>query len=172
VTSHLPLSTGPSAAAAYRQGVDHLVDGRIAEAAAAFRRAVTEDRCFALGHAALAVALAELDHAGDRPGAAGRSGTRPGFDAEVVRAARCDPDGGAATRQALDAADRARSCSRRLSRGERHHVEVVVLTLRDRPARASALGREHLYEFPGDRVVGHVLRRWCDDDATSLDDTG
>jgi hypothetical protein len=91
----------------------------------AFRDAVEEDPCFALGHAGLAVALSELD------------------DEERL--------------DATDALERARRCSRRLTRGERHHVEVVVLALRGDRASASALAREHLTEFPHDTVVARVL---------------
>lgn len=44
-----------------------------------------------------------------------------------------------------------------LSRRERQHVAVVALALEGRMTRASALGREHLHEFPGEAVVAHVL---------------
>jgi len=130
--SDLPLSTGPSAASAYRQGLTALLADRLPAAAAAFRLSVTEDPCFAMGHAGLALVLSvsELDDAGRN--------------------------------DALDAVERARTCSRRVSRCERHHVEVVALALRRRFARASALGREHLVEFPDDVVVAQVLSRWCD----------
>jgi Flp pilus assembly protein TadD len=62
---------------------------------------------------------------------------------------------------AADALERARRCSRRLTRGERHHVEVVVLALRGDRASAWALAREHLTEFPHDTVVARVLAA-CD----------
>jgi hypothetical protein len=52
---------------------------------------------------------------------------------------------------------------RRCSRGERQHVTVIALALHGPISRASALGREHLGEFPGDLVVLHVLVRRCDD---------
>ena len=138
--SDLPLSTGPSAASAYRRAVTDLLAGRFPSAAAAFRHAVTEDPCFVMGYAGLALALSvsALD------------------DAE--------------RNDALDAVERARTCSRRVSRCERHHVEVVALALQRRFARASALGREHLVEFPDDAVVAHVLDRWCDDHAAKAED--
>ena len=138
--SDLLLSTGPSAASAYRLGVTALLADRLPEAAAAFRLAVTEDPCFAMGHAGLALVLSLSD-----PDDAGRN-------------------------DALDAVERARTCSRRVSRCERHHVEVVALALQRRFARASALGREHLVEFPDDVVVAQVLRRWCDDSNGLADD--
>ncbi len=59
--------------------------------------------------------------------------------------------------EAADALERARRCSRRLSRGERHHVEVVVLALQGDVASASALALEHLTEFPDDAVVARLL---------------
>ena len=49
------------------------------------------------------------------------------------------------------------TCSRPLTRGERHHLEIVRLALRGDLARASALAREHLSEFPDDAVVGRLL---------------
>jgi len=130
VPTDLPLSTGPTAAAAYRRGRAALLRHDHAGAAAALAEAIAEDPCFAVGHAGLALALAELDD--DR---------------------RHDQ---------AEAAERARTCSRRLSRWERHHVEVVVLALRRHTTRASALGREHLTEFPEDALVRLVLSRWCD----------
>ena len=62
---------------------------------------------------------------------------------------------------ALDALGNARRCSRQLSRRERHHVELVLLTLEGRTGHAAALGQEHLSEFPDDEVAGYVLQRWC-----------
>jgi hypothetical protein len=59
--------------------------------------------------------------------------------------------------EVTDALERARRCSRRLTRGERHHVEVVVLALGGDVASASALAREHLSEFPDDAVVARLL---------------
>ena len=49
---------------------------------------------------------------------------------------------------------------RRLTRGERHHLEIVQLALRGDIARASALAREHLSDHPDDAVVGHLLADW------------
>lgn len=121
-------TTGPTAAEAHRRGAEELASGRPREAACAFRKAVGEDPCFALAHAGLAVALAELD------------------DDERL--------------DVTDALEQARRCSRRLTRGERHHVEVVVLALRGDVASASALAREHLSEFPDDAVVSRLLARW------------
>ncbi len=59
----LPLSTGPSAARAYRGGVAHLLTGDPEPAVVAFRAAVQEDPCFAVGLAGLAVSLAVADAA-------------------------------------------------------------------------------------------------------------
>jgi hypothetical protein len=132
VTPDLPLTTGPAATRAYRLGVTCLLAGCPGSAASAFRRAVAEDPCFAAGHAALAAVLAELD----------------------------DADAGAS--DALVAAAAPQRCSRRVSRAERHHVELVLLALDGRTARASCLGGEHLAEFPGDALVRHVLARWCE----------
>jgi hypothetical protein len=56
-----------------------------------------------------------------------------------------------------EALERARRCSRRLTRGERHHVEVVLLALRGDLASASVLAREHLSEYPDDAVVARLL---------------
>jgi hypothetical protein len=66
-----------------------------------------------------------------------------------------------------DALERARRCSRPLTRGERHHVEVVVLALRGDVASASGLAREHLTEFPDDAVVAHLLTG-CGGSGTSV----
>jgi hypothetical protein len=44
---------------------------------------------------------------------------------------------------------------------ERHHVEVVTLALTGRFVRATGLGRQHLADHPDDRLVRHVLVRWC-----------
>jgi hypothetical protein len=43
------------------------------------------------------------------------------------------------------------------TRAERHRVEIVLLFLRGDIARASALAREHLAEFPDDLVVARLL---------------
>ncbi len=128
--AELSLSTGPTAATAHRRAVALLVSGDVEASALAFRDAITEDPCFALGHAGLAVALS-------------------------AAADRDDQE------EAVEALANAHRCSRHLSRRERHHVEVVLLALRRRTARASALGREHLDEFPGDAVVRFALVRWC-----------
>jgi hypothetical protein len=56
-------------------------------------------------------------------------------------------------RNTIDRATRQREISRR----ERQHVGVVALALQGRLTRASALGREHLHEFPNDEPVIHVL---------------
>jgi hypothetical protein len=125
----LTLTTGPAAARAHRHGIEQLRSGRLRDAVGAFREAVAEDPCFAVGYAALAVALAALD----------------------------DDD----QADAQHALEEARRCSRRLSRSERHHVEVVALALGRRVSRASALAEEHLAEFPDDEVARFVLRRWC-----------
>ncbi len=50
---------------------------------------------------------------------------------------------------------------------ERHHVEVVLLGLRGRWDRASALAREHLVDVPDDGVVAYVLDRWCEEPTDS-----
>jgi hypothetical protein len=64
----------------------------------------------------------------------------------------------------LTLADLARHALRPgLARIDRHHVEVVLLVLRGRNVRASGLGREHLVDAPDDRLVRHVLTRWCAD---------
>jgi hypothetical protein len=60
-----PLTTGPTALAAHRRGVEHLLHGRPCSAADALREAVTEDRCFVVGQAVLALALAELEGGDD-----------------------------------------------------------------------------------------------------------
>lgn len=49
----------------------------------------------------------------------------------------------------------------RLRRKDRHHIAVVTLALSGETARATALGCEHLDEFPDDAVVHHVLARWA-----------
>jgi hypothetical protein len=128
VPPELRPTTGPTAAAAHRRGAEELASGRARDAALAFRAAAAEDPCFALAHAGLAVALAELD------------------DDERLEVA--------------DALERARRCSRRLTRGERHHVQIVLLAVRGDGASASALAREHLAEFPDDAVVTHLLAGW------------
>ena len=121
-------TTGPTAAGAHRRGADELAAGRPREAACAFRVAVREDPCFALGYTGLAVALTEL---GDEE--------------------RAD---------VIEALERARRCSRRLSRGERHHLQIVVAALQGDTASASALAREHLSEYPDDSVVARLLAGW------------
>jgi hypothetical protein len=63
-------------------------------------------------------------------------------------------------RDVTDALEQARRCSRRLTRGERHHIEVVMLALRGDVASASALAREHLTDFPDDAVVARLLAGW------------
>ena len=59
-----------------------------------------------------------------------------------------------------DPLDPAAQCSRRLTRGERHHLEIVTHALRGDLARASALAREHLSEYPDDAVVARLLAGW------------
>jgi hypothetical protein len=54
----------------------------------------------------------------------------------------------------------ARSCSRTLSRYERHHAEVVALALDGQIRRATALAMEHLADYPDDEVVRYLLDRW------------
>lgn len=127
--SPLPLTTGPAAAAAHRLGLDRLAAGDDRAAAEAFALAVGLDPCFAVGHAALVVALGVL---GD--------------------------DGLAEARAALDRAVRS---TPRLTRAERHHLEVVGLAVGGRVVRASALGHEHLLDVPDDLVVARALARWC-----------
>jgi DNA-binding GntR family transcriptional regulator len=61
-----------------------------------------------------------------------------------------------------DPLDLARQCSRRLTREERHHLEIVMLALRGDVASASALAREHLIDFPYDAVVARLLTGWED----------
>ena len=51
-------------------------------------------------------------------------------------------------------------CSRRLTRGERHHLEIVKHAVRGDLARASALAREHLSDYPDDIVVARLLAGW------------
>ena len=51
-------------------------------------------------------------------------------------------------------------CSRRLTRGERHHLEIVSLASRGDLTRASALAREHLSDYPDDLVVARLLAGW------------
>ena len=51
-------------------------------------------------------------------------------------------------------------CSRRLTRGERHHLEIVKHALRGDLPRASALAREHLSDHPDDVVVAGLLALW------------
>lgn len=44
------------------------------------------------------------------------------------------------------------------TRRERQHVEIVSLVLRGQFGRARALRAAHLAEFPGDRLIRHLLR--------------
>ena len=60
-----------------------------------------------------------------------------------------------------DALDAVRSAARRGTRQDRHRAEVIVLALRGRTDKATGLGREHLVDHPDDRLVRHVLTRWC-----------
>lgn len=53
----------------------------------------------------------------------------------------------------------ATGCSRRLTRRERHHLEIVMLAVQGDLARASALAREHLSDHPDDAVVARLLAR-------------
>jgi len=59
-----------------------------------------------------------------------------------------------------DALDPAPRGSRRPTRGERHHLEIVRLALQGDIARASALAREHLTDYPDDAVVARLLAGW------------
>jgi len=59
-----------------------------------------------------------------------------------------------------DGPDRPHPCSRRLTQGERHHLEIVKLALQGDIARASALAREHLSDHPDDAVVARLLADW------------
>ena len=52
------------------------------------------------------------------------------------------------------------TCSRRLTRCERHHLEIVRLAVGGDLARASALAREHLSDHPDDAVVASLLEGW------------
>ena len=76
----------------------------------------------------------------------------------AVALATLDDDG---RDEAVEVLASARRCSRHLSRRERHHVELILLALQGRAGRASALGLEHLDEFPDDEVARFVLERWC-----------
>jgi hypothetical protein len=100
--------------------------------------------------------------AGDPTGATGAfSGAvrhDPGFALGHAALAAGLPDGPAAEA----AIARARECPRRLTRRERQQVSIVELALAGRLARASVLGREHLNEFPDDRLIHHVLAQCCD----------
>ena len=60
---------------------------------------------------------------------------------------------GEAERWAISAAATAASPSRR----ERQHLEVIRLVLSGDRHRAAVLGREHLMEYPTDRLVAHLL---------------
>ncbi len=117
------LSTTPAVAAMlYHQGLALLLRGRAVDAMHILKVAIALDDQFAVAHAALAVAQAEV------------------LEADCWR-------------RSIDRATRQRNVSRR----ERQHVAVIALALEGRLARASALGREHLLEFPGDDAVSHVL---------------
>ena len=94
------------------------------------------------------------------------------FDAAIAADVRCAlaHAGLAVARYDLGDGDRAAdavAAAARLTahspRWERHHVAIVDLVLQGRLSRASALGREHLQEFPTDAVVRHVLTHRCDD---------
>jgi hypothetical protein len=71
----------------------------------------------------------------------------------AVALAGCgSPRAAAVARRAL------RSCSLGdVCRRQRQHVEVLCLSVGSQRARATALAREHLLEFPDDRLVQHVL---------------
>ena len=58
---------------------------------------------------------------------------------------------------------RARQSARGISRRERQHIGIVELVLAGRLPRASALGREHLSEYPDDALLLHTLAQRCDD---------
>jgi hypothetical protein len=58
---------------------------------------------------------------------------------------------------------RSRQGKRRISRRERQQVSIIELVLTGRLPRASALGREHLGEFPDDELILHLLAQHCDD---------
>jgi hypothetical protein len=132
-----PHSPSPETGAdPWLQGVRRLVDGNAAAAACAFRRAIDADPGRPVAHAGLAAALDDL-----RP-AAGRT-------AEID-----------------DLLGIARQTARGRTRRDRQHVAIVELVLDGRLARASALAREHLAEFPDDELVLHVVARRC----TDLDD--
>jgi hypothetical protein len=117
---------------------------------------MTAGRAYALGVAALL--------AGDESRAVDMLRAAVGTDPGCVRAqaalaialrATGEDDGAA---EALAHAQAAR----RLPRRDRHHVTVIALTLAGDLSRASALGHEHLAEFPDDDVVRHVVGRWAD----------
>lgn len=61
--------------------------------------------------------------------------------------------GGEVEQGVLSAAANAASTSRR----ERQHLEVIRLVLSGDRHRAAVLGREHLLEYPTDRVVAHAI---------------
>ncbi len=61
--------------------------------------------------------------------------------------------GGDGWREQMAIAQRCRTVSRR----ERQQIDVIALALDGRFDRASALGLEHLCEFPDDVIVAHVL---------------
>ena len=71
----------------------------------------------------------------------------------ALAVAEADVDDGDRWRRFIDRASRQRNISRR----ERQHIAVVTLALEGGLVRASALGREHLQEFPADHAVAHVL---------------
>jgi hypothetical protein len=113
-------------------------------------------------------AAAQLRHGVDRL----RSGDRAGAAAAFAAAVTHDPGfalghaaGAVVTGDAAaqDGVARARSARRRISRRERQQLAIIELALTGRLPRASALGREHLSEFPDDVLVRHVLAEHCDD---------
>ena len=61
--------------------------------------------------------------------------------------------GGDAWRAPMATAQRCRAISRR----ERQQIDVIALALDERFERASALGLEHLCEFPDDVIVALVI---------------
>jgi hypothetical protein len=75
------------------------------------------------------------------------------FAALAVAEAEADVDDGDRWRRSIERAARQRNVSRR----ERQHISVIALALEGGLVRASALGREHLQEFPADHAVAHAL---------------
>lgn len=128
-------TTAAEAATHYREGLALVLADRCADAIPPLRAAIAIDRRFALALAALAVA----ESACHRADAAGDD---DGWDDDRWRAP-------------IDLASRQRNTSRR----ERQHVAIIALALDRRLTRASALGVEHIQEFPDDELVLHVLVR-------------